>query len=147
MNRQFGNQAFDQQVEQFFKDAGNVHAVAEQTVTASKDFYDKAACAAKENTKAFAEIAETTWGSTKMLSEKVVQNMTTNMDAVFAAAHAMATAKSLQEIAKVQSEYFQKLAAQTSEQSKQFFELSTHATQHVLEKVQVAATKSINAVR
>ena len=58
------------------------------------------------------EIADTAWGSTKMLNEKIVQNMTTNAEAVFSAAQAMATAKSLPELAKLQSEFVQKLAAQ-----------------------------------
>ena len=88
------------------------------------------------------EIADTAWGSTKLLNEKIVQNLTANTEAAFSAAQAMATAKSLPEIAKLQSEFVQRLAAQASEQTKEFFDLSTRATQHLFEKAQAAAAKS-----
>ena len=71
------------------------------------------------------EIADTAWGSTKMLNEKIVQNLTANAEAAFSAAQAIATAKSLPEIAKLQSEFVQKFAAQATEQTKEFFDLST----------------------
>jgi phasin family protein len=91
------------------------------------------------------EIADTAWGSTKMLNEKIAQNLTANAEAAFGAAQAIAAAKSLPEIAKLQSEFVQKLAAQTTEQTKEFFDLSTRATQHLFEKAQSAATKSFKS--
>ena len=91
------------------------------------------------------EIADTAWGSTKMLNEKIVQNLTANAEAAFSAAQAIATAKSLSEIAKLQSEFVQKFAAQATEQTKEFFDLSTRATQHLFEKAQSAATKSFKS--
>jgi hypothetical protein len=54
----------------------------------------------------------------------------------------MATAKSLPEIAKIQIECLRKIAAQTTSQAKAYFNLSTRATQQVIEKVQGATTKS-----
>jgi hypothetical protein len=144
MNQQFGQQAFEQ-VEKLFKDARipeNVQAMAQQNVAATQEIYAKSAAAAQNGANALTEIADTVWGSTKMLNEKVVQNMTANFEAAFTAAHSMATAKSLPEIARVQSEYLQKIAAQTTEQTKAYFDLSTRATQHVFEKMHDAATKS-----
>ena len=76
-----------------------------------------------------------------MLNEKLMQNLTANFEATFTAAHAIATAKSLPEILKLQSDYIQKLTAQATQQTKEFVDLSTRASQHVLEKVQSAATK------
>jgi phasin family protein len=147
MNQQFGKQAFDQ-AEKLFKDAftaGNVQALTEKGVVASQEFYVKAAAAAQDSAKALSEVAETAWGSTKMLNEKAVQNMTSNVEAVFATAQAMATAKSLPEIAKLQMDFIQKLAAQATEQTKEFVDLSTRATQHVFEKAQAAPTKSFKS--
>jgi len=144
MNQQFGKQAFDQ-AEKLFKDAHireNVQAMTQQAVAATQEIHAKTAAAAQEGTKAFMEIADTAWGSTKMLNEKVVQNVATNFEAAFEAAQKIATAKSLPEIMKFQSEYFQKFAAQAAEQTKEFVDLSTRATQHVLEKAQAATTKS-----
>jgi hypothetical protein len=54
---QHGNQAFEQAA-RVFKDTGNVQAVAERSVAASKEFYHKAAAAAKEGANAFSEIVE-----------------------------------------------------------------------------------------
>ena len=147
VNQEFGKQAFDQ-AEKIFKDARvpeNFQAIAQQAVAASKDFYSKAAAAAQDGAKAMHEIADTAWGSAKMLNEKVAQNLTANAEAAFSAAQAIATAKSLPEIAKLQSEFFQRFAAQATEQTKEFFDLSTRATQHLFEKAQSAATKSLKS--
>lgn len=141
VNNQFGKQAFDQ-AEKLFKDARlpeNIQAMARQSVAASKELYSKTAAAAQDGAKAMTEIADTAWGSTKMLNEKIVQNLTANAEATFSAAQAMSTAKSLPEFAKLQSEFVQKLAAQAGEQTKEFFDLSTRATQHLIEKAQAAA--------
>ena len=104
--------------------------------------YDKSAAAAQDGAKAVTEIAEAAWGSTKMLNEKVAQNLTANFEATFAAAYAVATARSLPEMARLQRDYIQTLTAQAAEQTKEFVDLSTRASQDVLEKVQSAATKS-----
>jgi len=116
-----------------------------QGVTASQEFYTKTAAAAQDGAKVVTEIADTAWGSTKMLNEKLVQNLTANAEAAFNAAQAMATAKSLPELAKLQSEFAQKFAAQAAEQTKEFFDLSSRATQHLFEKAQAAASKSFKS--
>jgi hypothetical protein len=147
MNQQFGKQAFDQ-ADKLFKDLlvpGNLQALAEQGVAASKDFYEKTAIATHDGAKALTEIADSAWGSTKMLNEKVMQNLTANFEATFTAAHAIATAKSLPEIVKLQSDYIQKLTAQATQQTKEFIDLSTRASQHVFEKAQTAASKPFKA--
>jgi phasin family protein len=144
MNQQFGKQAFDH-ADKLFKDLlgpGNFQALAEQGLAASKDFYEKTATATQDGAKALTEIADTAWGSTKMLNEKLMHNLTTNFDATFTAAHAIATAKSLPEMVKLQSDYIQKLTAQITEQTKEFIDLSTRASQHVFEKAQTATSKS-----
>jgi hypothetical protein len=144
VNQEFGNQAFDQ-IEKLFKGARlpeNVQALSQQGVTASKDFYSKTAAAVGDGATVMTDIADIAWASTKMLNEKIRQNLTANAEAAFTAAQAIATAKSLPEIAKLQSEYVQRFAAKATEQTKEFFDLSARATQHVFEKAQAAATKS-----
>ena len=141
MTRQLGNQAFSQ-AEQFLKEVRlpeNVQAIAQQGVAKTHEFYTKSAATAQENAKVLTEVAETAWGSTKMLNEKLVQNFTANIEASFVVAHAIAKAQSLPEALKLQTEFFQKLAAQTTEQTKEFFDLSTRATQHVFEQATGAA--------
>jgi phasin family protein len=144
MNQQFGQQAFDQTAK-LFKDAlvpENVQAFAKQGVTASQEFYTKTSAAAQDGAKVATEIADTAWSSTKMLNEKVVQNVATNFDAAFETAQKIASAKSLPEIIKLQSEYLQAAASQANQQTKEFVDLSTRATQHLFEKAQAATTKS-----
>lgn len=148
MNRQPGIQAFAQ-AEQFLKDARlpeNVQAIAQQGVAKTHEFYTKSAATAQESAKVLTEVAETAWGSTKMLNEKLAQNLAANIEASFTAAHAIAKAQSLPEALKLHTEFFQKLATQTTEQTKEFFDLSTRATQHVFEQVQAAATKTMKPV-
>jgi phasin family protein len=144
MNQQLGKQAVDQ-AERFYKDAHvpeDMQAVAQQGVAATQELYAKAAAAAQDGAKAFTEIADTAWSSTKILNEKIVQNVTTNFEVAFAAAQKIAMAKSLPDIIKLQSEYFQRFVAQATEQTKEFVDLSTRATQHVFEKAQSVTTKS-----
>jgi hypothetical protein len=76
-----------------------------------------------------------------MLNGKIVQNLTSNVEVAFATAQAMATAKSLSELGKLQIDFIQKLATQATEQTKEFVDLSARATQHVFEKTQIIATK------
>jgi phasin family protein len=147
MNQQFGKQVFGQ-ADKLFKDLlvpGNLQVLAEQGVAASKDFYEKTATATQDSAKALTEIADSAWGSTKMLNEKLMQNLTANFEATFTAAHAIATAKSLPEILKLQSDYIQKLTAQATQQTKEFVDLSTRASQHVFEKAQAATSKTFKA--
>jgi hypothetical protein len=147
VNQHFGKQAFDQ-ADKIFKDARvpeNLQALAQQGVAASKELYTKTAAAAHDGARAMTEIADTAWGSTKMLNDKIAQNLAANAEAAFAAMHAMATAKSLPEIAKLQSELGQKLATQAAEQTKEFFDLSARAAQHLFEKAQAAAAKPFKA--
>jgi len=145
MNQPVGKQAFDQ-AEKLFREtfkAGNVIVFAEKTVTSSKEFYEKAAAAAQDGAKALTEIADAAWGSTKLLNEKLAQNLTANVDAAFAAAQQMAAAKSLPEIGKIQTEFVQKLSVQATEQTKAMVDLSTRASQHLFEKAQAAASKTM----
>src|SRR4029079_4675087 len=119
------NQAFSQ-AEQFLKEVRlpeNVQAIAQQGVAKTHEFYTKSAATAQESAKVLTEVAETAWGSTKMRSEKLVQNVTANIEASFVVAHAIAKAQSLPEALKLQTEFFQKLAAQTTEQPTRVFRL------------------------
>jgi len=145
MNQPVAKEAFAQ-ADKLFRDtfsASTVLAIAEKTVTNSKEFYEKAAAAAQDGAKALTEIADAAWGNTKLLNEKLAQNLTANVEAAFTAAQQLASAKSLPEIGKIQSEFVQKLSAQATEQTKEMVDLSTRATQHLFEKAQAAASKTI----
>ena len=144
MTEQFGKNVFDQ-ANKLFKDAvvqKNFQALSENAVAASKGFCDQATAAGLEQTKVLTDVVDTSWGSTKVLNEKVAQNLISNIEATFAAAQLMAGAKSLPEIAKLQREFVQKFAAQSMQQTTELFDLSTRASQHVLEKVRALNAKN-----
>jgi hypothetical protein len=145
MNQQYAKHVLDK-AQSLLEDARipeQVQAFAKQGVAASQEFCTKTTAVAQDSAKALTEIADTAWGGTKMLNDNIVQNLTANVEAAFTAAHEIATAKSLSEIGKIQSEFIQKFAARATEQTKEFVDLSTRATQHLCEKVQSAAVKSI----
>ena len=147
MTQQFGKHVFDQ-ASKLFKDAvvqKNFQALSENIVAASKGFCDQASAAALGQTKALTDIADTAWGSTKILNEQVAQNVISNIEATFAAAQLMSGAKSLPEIAKLQREFLQNFAAQSMQQTTELFDLSTRASRNVLEKIQALNAKSCTA--
>ncbi len=144
MTQQFGKHVFDQ-ASKLFKDAvvqKNFQALSENAVAASKGFCDQATAAGLEQTKVLTDIADTAWGSTKLLNEKVAEHVITNIEATFAAAQLMAGARSLPEIAKLQREFVQKLSAQSMLQTTELFDLSTRASQRVLENVRALNAKN-----
>ena len=143
MTQQFGKHVFDL-ASKLFKDAvvqKNFRALSENAVAASKGFCDQATAAGLEQTKVLTDIADTAWGSTKMLNEKVAQNVISNIEATFVATQLMAGAKSLLEIANLQREFVQEFAAQSMQQTTELVDLSTRASRHMLEKVQALNAK------
>jgi len=147
MNQHAAQQMFGQ-AEKLFKDARvpeQVQAMAQEGVAKSRELYAKSSAADQEGAKLLTEVAETAWSSTKVLNDKFLQNVVANTEAMFDAAQAMARAGSLPEVAKLQGDYLQKVVATTSVQAKEFYDLSTRATQHLVETVQAAAGKSIKS--
>jgi hypothetical protein len=145
MNQHAAQQMFGQ-AEKMFKDARvpeQVQAIAQEGVAKSRELYSKSSAAAQEGAKLLTEVAETAWSSTKVLNDKILQNVAANTEAMFDAAQAIAKAGSVPEAMKLQGQFLQQLVATSSTQAKEFYDLSTRATQHLVETVQAAAGKSI----
>ena len=121
----------------------SVQAVAQDSVARLREVYRLSAAAAQGGTRLFIEVAETAWGSARLLNDRVVRNVDANTAAAFDAAEACARAGSLMEVAALQGDYLQLLLAATSEQTREFLDLSTRATQHVLETMQAAAARML----
>lgn len=119
----------------------SVQAMAQESVARSWELYRKSAAAAQGGARLLTEVAETAWGSARLLNNKVVRNVASNTAAAFDAAEACAKAGSLLEIAALQGNFLRQLAAATSEQTKEFVDLSARATQHVIETMQGAAVR------
>ena len=145
MNQHAAQQMFGQ-AEKMFKDARvpeQVQAIAQEGVAKSRELYSKSSAAAQEGAKLLTEVAETAWSSTKVLNDKILQNVAAITEAMFDAAQAIAKAGSVPEAMKLQGQFLQQLVATSSTQAKEFYDLSTRATQHLVETVQAAAGKSI----
>ena len=97
--------------------------------------------AAQGGARLLAEVAETAWGSARLLNDKAARNVASNTEAAFNAAEACAKAGSLAEIAALQGAFLRSMLAATSDQAKEFADLSTRATQHVIETMQGAAVR------
>jgi hypothetical protein len=142
MNKPSGREAFAH-AEQFFASS---HPIAEHALASSKEFYEKTAAIAQESAKIVSEIADAAWANTKILNEKALQNMTANLSAALTVAQEVAAAKSIYDIGRIQAEYIQKSAGDATEQAREFFGLSSQATQRVLEMVHAAAAKSFKPI-
>lgn len=117
--------------------------IAGKALASSKELCEKAATIAQESVKAITEIVDATWTNTKVLNEQALKNATANVTAALAAAQEMAAAKSLFQMGQIQTDYIQNAAGKATEQTREFFDLTTRATQQVLETVQAAAAKSL----
>jgi hypothetical protein len=147
MNEYAAKEAFGQ-TEKFFRSAcapGVMQSVMQDTIAKSREFYSTRTAAALDGAKALTELADTVWSSTKMLNDKIIHNATANAEAAFDAAQALAGATSFAEAAMIQREFVQQFFARAAAQSREFFDLSARATQHVIETAQAAVSKSLKA--
>lgn len=149
------NDAFTRQVQDFTRQAQemftagkdaklpeNISAFAEEAVNKSRDAYHKFTAIAKDNAKAAEEVVLTAQAGAKSIGDKVVANTLANTEAAFEAAQAIARARSLPEIARLQANFFQQQIAVAGTQSKELFELSSKVAKQTLETFGSAATKS-----
>lgn len=134
------------EAEKLFKDARvpeQMQAAAQETVARTREAYVRSAAAAQEGAKLLTEVAETAWSNAKLLNDKLLHNTAANAEAVFDLSAAIAKAQSLPEAARLQSEFLRTMAANANAQAKEFFDLSTRATQHLVETMQSAAARSM----
>ncbi len=141
-------QDFTRQAQEMFtagKDAKlpeNFSAFAEDAVAKSRDAYHKFTAIAKDNAKVAEEVMLTTQAGAKSIGEKIIANTLANTEAAFEAAQAIARARTLPEIARLQANYWQQQFAVAGTQSKELFELSSKVAKQTLETVGSATTKS-----
>lgn len=143
MNEQFTRQA--QEIFNAAKDARipeNVQAFAEESVAKTRDAYQKFNTAAKDNAKVMEEVMLSAQAGARALGEKIITNTTTNTEAVFDAAQALARARTLPEAARLQADFMQQQMAAASTQTKELFELSTRFARQAFESMNAATTKT-----
>lgn len=147
------NEQFTRQTQEFFdaaKDARipeNMQAFAEDAVEKSRTAFEKVHASTKDNAKAFEQILSVATDGARTISEKVLRNTELNAEAAFDAAEAIARAKTLPEIARLQSSFFQQQLAVAGAQTKELFELSTKVAQKTFESMNEVTTKTFEQVK
>ncbi len=148
MNEQFTRQAQD--ILAAAKDARipeNVQAFAEESVTKTREAYNKLSNVAKDNVKVLEEVMLATHAGAKAIGEKVLQNSVVNTEAAFDAAQAIARAKTFPEAVRLQANFVQQQLAVASSQTKELFELSTKVAKQTFETLNFAATKGFEQLK
>lgn len=125
----------------------NVQAFAEESVAKTRDAYSKLSAAAHDGVKAMEEIVLAAQAGAKSFSDKVLHAASVNAEAAFDAAEAMAKAKTVPEVARLQADYIKQQLAATSTQTKEFFELSSKIGRQTLESMNSVASKTFEQLK
>lgn len=148
MNDQFTRQAQDMLAAA--KEARipeNVQAFAEDSVAKSREAYTKMSAAAQDGVKAMQEIVFAAQAGAKTFGDKMLHAASVNAEAAFDAAEAMARAKTVPEMARLQAIFVQQQVAAASAQTKEFFDLSNKIGRQTLESMNAAATKTFEQLK
>ncbi len=96
---------------------------------------------------AIEETVTITQSSAKTISAKMMANAAANIEAALDAAQKLASAKSLAEVAQIQTKFVQDQLAIAGEQSKAIFELSTKIAMETTESLRSVATKAAQNIK
>jgi phasin len=147
------NEHFTRQAQELFNAAkdvripDNLQAFAEESVTKTREAYQKINTAAKDGAKVLEEVLLTAQAGAKALGEKVINNASANTEAVFDAAQAIARARTLPEAARLQADFVQQQFAVASSQTKELFELSAKVAKQTFDTINAASTKGFQQLR
>jgi hypothetical protein len=125
----------------------NLQDFAEERVAKTREAYRKINTVAKEASQALEEVVLAAQTGAKALGEKVMTDASKNMESAFDAAQAIARARTLPEIARLQEDVMQQQLAVANAQTKELFELSAKIAQQTLETVTASATKTLELLR
>jgi phasin len=148
MNEQFTRQAQD--MFNAAKDARipeNVQAFAEESVAKTREAYVKMTAVAQDGAKVVEEVMLASQAGAKAIGEKVLHNTTMNAEAAFEAAQAVARARTMPELFRLQADFMQQQMAIASAQTKELFDLSSKVARQTLETVNAAAAKSFEQIK
>jgi phasin len=125
----------------------NFQAMAEEGVQKTREVYYKATAVAKDSAKVVEDVMIASQAGAKAIGEKILHNTTVNTEAAFDAAQAIARAKTLPEMVRLQADFLQQQFAVAGAQSKELFELSARVTKQTFETVNAAAAKSFEQIK
>ena len=111
-------------------------------VTSSRASFDKAAEYAKENLKTVEKIVLAAQTGSKEIGEKVLGNAETNEKAAFEADDTLASAKTLPELAQLQTNFIQQQLSVMHRQNQELFQLSAQLAQQTFATLNSAVAKN-----
>ncbi|MGH6816503.1 MAG: phasin family protein [Hyphomicrobiaceae bacterium] len=142
MNEHFTRQAQDMiNMAKDVRIPENFQALAEDSVSKTRDAYTKINAVAKDGAKAVEDVVLAAQAGAKTLGEKMLVNTEMNVEAAFEAAQAIARARTMPEAVRLQADYVQQQFAAAGAQSKELFELSTKVARQTLESINAVAAK------
>ena len=116
-------------------------AIAKGFTSRRASFY-KAAEYAKENLKTVEKIVLAAQTGSKEIGEKVLGNAETNAKAAFEAAATLASAKTLPELAQLQTNFIQQQLSVMHRQNQELFQLSAQLAQQTFATLNSAVAKN-----
>ena len=148
MNENFARQAQEMlEAAQHARIPENVQAFAAESLNRSREGYEKVSALAKDNAKVVGELLLAAQAKAKTIGEKVVATAVTNTEAAFAAAQAIARAKTLPEAARLQLEFVQTQLAVAGNLTKDLVAMQAEAARQTYAALNAAATKSFGQTK
>jgi hypothetical protein len=121
----------------------SVQAFAEESVANTRQTYRMVDTLAKHGVKVLEDVVLAAQAGAKALGEKLMTNANANAEAVFDAARAIARARTLPEVARIQGDLMHHQLAVTNEQTKELLDISTNIAVQTLKTVNAAVSKTL----
>jgi phasin len=147
------NEQFTRQAQEMFNAARearipeNVQHIAEESVIKTREAYSRVATATKDGVRVFEDVVLASQAGAKTIGEKMLNNTLANTEAAFDAAQAIARARSVQEVARLQADFMQQQYAVATAQTKELFELSSKFARQAFETMGQASNRSFDQFR
>jgi hypothetical protein len=144
------NEDFAHQASEMFGAAKNaripdsVQTLAEESVANTREAYRKINTVANDGAKMLEEVVLTAQAGARALREKLMTNANQNVEATLDAAQAIARARTLPEVARLQADLTHHQLNIASAQTRELFELSAEIAKQTLKTVNAAVSKTFD---
>jgi hypothetical protein len=125
----------------------NIKAIAEDSVSKSRDAFDKLQSVSKDGAKTMEAVMLTAQAGARAIGERVLRNIEINADAAFGAAEAMARAQTVPEFFQLQAKFIQEQLNASAQQAKDLLELSSKIAQQNFETANAATLKTFEQLK
>ena len=120
----------------------NIQAIAERSVTRTRETYDKVKGLVADSATIAHDVLHAAQSGAKTIAEKALRHAEVSTETAFDTALAIARARTLPEIAHLQTNYLQHQVVAATAQTNELFELSTQITQQAFATINTASAKA-----